>query len=380
MNHNLNLNLHSNNNINYQNLNQFNNYNQNNFIPNNKINPNFNQKNVMNFSPNNSNAGNFNFMPNHMFNFNQNNNMNIRNFQNMNMINKNNNNNMINYNSGKNFNFGRVQNNSHLQHKYSFNSITNVHQSEFVQNRLNNSGNIIMNNPNTNKNIWSFPNQFPYQNNISPNNSIGKGSFSDNELNDNQFFNSNKSRNNYRSFSSNFSNSSSDLLNESLRYEKDYEMILGKPEDDSVDINELDNSNNMKYIANGGDEQFYGKNDLYYIEKIENTNNFLIELIKEGDSNFNNMEKNDVIDQNMAKEENLLNFLKINKFNKLYNLIQNHKVILNDLVKFSDEKIMNLIEEENKNKADMLIRILMKLDEKLEGDDVMESLNNLDFK
>lgn len=373
MNYNLNLNLQSHN-LNYQNMNHFNNFNQNNLMPNNKINPNFNQKNMISYSPNHSNAGNINYMPNQMSNVqHHNNSMNIGNF-----------NNMMNYNSNKNIQFGRVQNNNQAQHRFSSNSITNVHQLDYAKNRLNHSGN-LMNNLNNNKNIWGFPNQYPYQNNISPNNSMAKGSFSDNELNENQFLNSNNSRNNYRSFSSHFSNSSSDQLNESLKYEKDYEMILGNPDDDSIDMNEMDNSNNKKYVPNGAYEQFYGKNDLYYIEKIENTNNFLKELIKEGESNLNNDYRADLIEQNFVKEENLnkdnfLFFLKKHKFNYLYNLISEYRIILNDLVRFSDERIMDLIEEENKPKAYLLIEVLMKFDEKLEGDDVMESLNNLDFK
>lgn len=379
MNYNLNYNFPSQN-LNYQNLNQFNNINQNNVMPSHKINPHFNQKNMMNYSPNHSNTANVNYIPSPMFNIHPNNSMNLGNYHNMNMLNKNN---MINnYNSVKNIQFGRVQNNNQMPQKYSSHSIQFVND----QNRSYHSGNMINNLNNiNNKNIWGFPNQFPYQNSISPNNSIGRGSFSDNELNDNQFFNSNNSRNNYRSFSSHFSNSSSDQLNESLKYEKDYEMILGNPDDDSIDMNEMDNSQNKRWIANGANEQFYGKNDLYYIEKIENTNNFLRELIKEGESNLNNDEKVDMIENNFVKEENLnrdnfLYFLKVHKFNNLYNLIKSNIIILNDLVKFSDEKIIDLIEEENKHKADMLIEVLMKFDEKLEGDDVMQSLNNLDFK
>jgi len=383
MNYNLNLNLQSHEINNYQNMNQFNNFNQNNIMSNNKINPNFNQKNIINFSPNSSNAGNINYMQRPMFNIQHPNNMNIGNFHNMNL---NKNSSMMSYNnSGKNIQYGRGQNNNQAQNKYGSNSITDAHHFDYNHNRLNISGNIMIN-QNNNKNIWGLPNQFPYQNSISPNNSIGKGSFSDNELSDNQFFNLNNSRNNFRSFSSHFSNSSSDQLNESLKCEKDYEMILGNPdEDDSIDMHEMDTSQKKTTFPNGANEQFYGKNDLYYLEKIENNNQFLKELIKEGEKNLKKDEIADTIDKKIVKEhylnkDNFLCFLKIHKFNNLHNLIDENRIILNDLVKYSDEKIIELIEEENKPKANLLIEVLMKFDEKLEGDDVMESLNNLDFK
>ncbi len=62
------------------------------------------------------------------------------------------------------------------------------------------------------------------------------------------------------------------------------------------------------------------------------------------------------------------------------NLIESNKISLNELVKYSDSKIIKLIEPENMDKVDILINVLMKYDEKIEGDDVMECLNNLDFR
>lgn len=378
---NYNLNLQSDN-SNFQNINHHNLINQNTFISNCKVNPNFNSKNIMNFSPNHSNTGNLNFEPNNMYNFKPNSNMNLENFLNM----RRNIPNMINYNRQKNNqNFGRFYNNHNVNHKYSSNSIMNLYQTDYIPKRLNKSGNILINNSNPNSNIWGFPNQFPYHNNISPNNSMGKNSFSDNELNENHFYNSNNSKNYYKSFSSNFSNSSSDILNESLNYEKDYEMILDKPEDDSVDINDIENTSNLKYTPSGGEEKFFDENDDCYKYKIENTNNFFKENTKEDGNNLNNLEKIDILNENFIKEENLnkenlLTFLKSQRLNYLYCLINDKKITLKDLVKLSDKKIIELIEEGNKHKAALLIRVLMKLDEKLEGDDVMESLNNLDFK
>jgi len=314
------------------------------------------------------------------------------------MIN-NKNNNVINFNTNKPFQFERRDiNNPNInfninndyktkQHKPSYNSVNFNHISDENFSRLNHSSNFITSN-NVKNNIWNIPNQFFYQNDISPNNSFVKGSFSDNEIydnnnnNNNQFLNFNQRKNNYGSFSSHFSHSSSDLLNESYKNEKDYENILSNP-DDSIDVNENEDSKNninSKYILNGLN---YGKNDHYFMEKIEETDNFLKELIKEGDLKVENKEfiKKKIFDNKInLNKDNFLKFLKNKKLNYLSNLIESNKISLNELVKYSDSKIIKLIEPENMDKVDILINVLMKYDEKIEGDDVMECLNNLDFR
>ncbi len=287
--------------MNFQNINQFNNN-----ITNKVNNCNFIQNNLLNYNiRNNQNLSNMQSPNRHI----QNNSINLGNMNNCNNINmmiNNKNNNVINFNTNKPFQFERRDiNNPNInfninndyktkQHKPSYNSVNFNHISDENFSRLNHSSNFITSN-NVKNNIWNIPNQFFYQNDISPNNSFVKGSFSDNEIydnnnnNNNQFLNFNQRKNNYGSFSSHFSHSSSDLLNESYKNEKDYENILSNP-DDSIDVNENEDSKNninSKYILNGLN---YGKNDHYFMEKIEETDNFLKELIKEGDLKVENKE------------------------------------------------------------------------------------------
>lgn len=383
----MNFSLNNNNRINYQNLNHMNNVNNiqsfNTVNFNDKVN--FMTPNINNPSHNNPNIK---FMQtNQNFNYNQNNlvnnSSNINDYSNMLCLS----NKMYNFSNGNNNMQNYVQmklNNSEiLNHNCSYNTINTVHLSNKNENndRLNNSIN-LMNKNYANNDIWRMPNQFPYQNCYSTNTSVGKHSFSDNE-NDNQINEFSKKRYHYGSFSSQFSNSSFDNLNDSLRNEKDYDMILGNPDEDSIDMDNIEYQNispNVKNLKNTDNDKKYGKNDIYYIETIEETNNILKELIKEGESNLKEEDLKFNDEEEDLNKNNFLEYLKSNKFFKLYNLIKNDYILIHHLVKYSDEKIYDLIETENLFKADSLISVLMKYEEKIEGDDVMESLNNLNFE
>ena len=123
----------------------------------------------------------------------------------------------------------------------------------------------------------------------------------------------------------------------------------------------------------------YGKNDNYYLQTIEESNNYLKDLIKEADNIEFDNEKSKNLKNNNSNKNNFLDFLRENNFKNLFNLIQNNQLLLVDLVKFSDQKIYELIEPENRHKSNKLINLLMKYEERIEGDYVMKILNNLNF-
>lgn len=88
---------------------------------------------------------------------------------------------------------------------------------------------------------------------------------------------------------------------------------------------------------------------------------------------FNNniSEKDDSLNEGMS----LTNFLLQNKFFLLLSKIEEGELSEHQLIGFSDEKIMEMVEEENKNKFHLLRDFIMKLDDNNDAEDLLKSID-----
>lgn len=97
------------------------------------------------------------------------------------------------------------------------------------------------------------------------------------------------------------------------------------------------------------------------IENIEKKNKEIKELF---DMN--------VFDQ--SKEENLTDWLEENGFFMLVDKIDAGELGQNELINMPDEKILEYVEDENKDKINELREYLMKLDENQDANDLLQSI------
>jgi hypothetical protein len=204
-----------------------------------------------------------------------------------------------------------------------------------------------------------------FTNNFSSNNSFYSNNASDNELdptNKHKFFY--QSQNSYQSHythSPKYSSSSSENFAESYKYENNSGII--NP-DDSIEYCGIIDKNDF-YVRNSN---AYEKSSSVNVDDLEKNNILLKELLKESDMLLGP-------DNTATTKDDILNFLNENNFKILFEKLKTNQLDFKILTTLSDEHLLSLIEKENKEKFGKLRSLLLKIDENLDGDDLLKIIN-----
>lgn len=94
-------------------------------------------------------------------------------------------------------------------------------------------------------------------------------------------------------------------------------------------------------------------------------------IVKDLFNNNNISEKDDSLNEGMS----LTNFLLQNKFYLLLSKIEEGELSEHQLIGFSDERILEMVEDQNKNKFSMLRDFIMKLDDNNDAEDLLKSID-----
>lgn len=89
--------------------------------------------------------------------------------------------------------------------------------------------------------------------------------------------------------------------------------------------------------------------------------------------NYNNKDRNSVDDK---YREQILDYLKINNYSIIYQKIYRNEITAKELIKLDDDRIVEMVEEENKEKFSNLIKFIMNLEDSCDYDDLFKKIDN----